>query len=106
VEVADPHLLVAEVQVPERRRAHALLDPRQVVEVLVEQVAALALARERVAVLGAEEELLGARDLLRGRRTRLQKSKNILFGSSGCGRCVNTQTKSEWMLKVAFGNSV
>jgi hypothetical protein len=41
-----------------------------------------------------------------GVRTRLQKSKNILFGSSGCGRCVNTQTNSEWMLKVAFGNTV
>src|SRR5262245_16435388 len=64
VVMEDPHLLRPERERLERRRAHAALDAGEVVEVLVEQVAALADARERVAVRGAERLLLGPWDVL------------------------------------------
>ena len=36
-------------------------------------------------------------------RTRLRKSKYMRCGSSGCGRCVNTQVNWAWMLKRDVG---
>ncbi len=85
MEVSDPDLLGAEVELFEGAGSHPGLDARQVVEVLVEDLTAGDVGQ--VATVRCPTELVArSGDLCAGVLRRLKKSKYILFGSVGWGR--------------------
>ena len=103
----DADLLLPEVEIAECARAHAGLDAWQIVEIFVEQLAAVALAVERVAVRGAVELFLGPRDVLAGCIHQVDEVEVHLVRIRRV-RAVREDPREDgaWVLKVMFGKIV